>query len=387
MMNSEISPYVFLLLTLVLSLNASAADPCKPEKLAVYKVVLETFWSQDKFPKQYPEFRPHAQWSKVLGRSHNDLYSIWRLEQEASEGVKMFAETGKTDIFDSESQGAGGIYDEFFAPPINAGVGKTDTHFFVDGNHSKVSLIGRIVPSPDWFVGVDSFDLCVQGKWVDAVTMDVDPMDAGTDNGFTFTAPNWATVPQEKITRITSQNPDHPANSFFYPHLKKLPTIATFTFYKLKEFELSQTYNFDKSSIQTLKYVVNDQPVNTVQSLTPTTTHNQKVNREPGFRPPNPITNTISDSLVSRNPKLGHKNTSKITRNFPKQRGPRPCRVTDWSEWSACSKTCSIGEQQRTRTIVKHPRRGGTPCPNLIERQWCGSAGNCRTSQKNYFTW
>ena len=46
---------------------AAAGEPCQPDKLTVYKVVLHTFWSRDKFPKHYPDWRPPAQWSKVFG--------------------------------------------------------------------------------------------------------------------------------------------------------------------------------------------------------------------------------------------------------------------------------------------------------------------------------
>ena len=58
-------------------------------------------------------------------------------------------------------------------------------------------------------------------------------MDAGTDNGFTFTAPNWATTPPAAIFRITNVYPTHPASSFHYPDLDSLPTIATFSFIKV----------------------------------------------------------------------------------------------------------------------------------------------------------
>ena len=37
----------------------------------------------------------------------------------------------------------------------------------------QVSLISKMVPSPDWFIGVDSFNLCVNGKWLDAITIEV----------------------------------------------------------------------------------------------------------------------------------------------------------------------------------------------------------------------
>ena len=68
-------------------------------------------------------------------------------------------------------------------------------------------------------------------------------MDAGTDNGFTFTSPNWPTSPQAAIFRISHDYPAHPASSFNYPDKPSLPPIAKFTFVKEKEYELSEVFN------------------------------------------------------------------------------------------------------------------------------------------------
>lgn len=53
-------------------------EPCQPDKLTVYKVVLHTFWSRETFPKHYPDWRPPAQWSKVFGKLNlkNNIKSI-----------------------------------------------------------------------------------------------------------------------------------------------------------------------------------------------------------------------------------------------------------------------------------------------------------------------
>ncbi|ERL92060.1 hypothetical protein D910_09382 [Dendroctonus ponderosae] len=176
----------------------------------------------------------HLHGNQGQRKSHDKSFILFRLGMKSSAGVKAFAETGRSDLMEGQSQGDGGVYDEFNAPPINIGVGRTEAEFFVDGNHSRVSLMSKIVPSPDWFIGIDSFDLCVNGNWLDSITIEVDPIDAGTDNGFTFTAPNWPTEPQGEAYRITAQYPAHPAGSFFYPYLKRLPPIATFQFIKVK---------------------------------------------------------------------------------------------------------------------------------------------------------
>ena len=44
---------------------------------------------------------------------------------------------------------------------------------------------------------------------------------------------------------------------------------------------------------------------------------------------------------------------------------PIDCKVSDWSEISACSKNCGGGTQTQTRTIISQAQRGGMECPNL----------------------
>uniref|UniRef100_A0A665WCK4 Thrombospondin type-1 domain-containing protein 7A n=1 Tax=Echeneis naucrates TaxID=173247 RepID=A0A665WCK4_ECHNA len=59
----------------------------------------------------------------------------------------------------------------------------------------------------------------------------------------------------------------------------------------------------------------------------------------------------------------------------------RDCDVTEWSEWSACSKECidpnsSEGERTRTRKISQFPIGGGGDCPELEEKQPCAPQGD-----------
>lgn len=65
----------------------------------------------------------------------------------------------------------------------------------------------RIVPSPDWFVGIDSLNLCEGGRWKEQVVLDLYPHDAGTDSGFTFSSPNFATIPQDTVTEVSGLRP------------------------------------------------------------------------------------------------------------------------------------------------------------------------------------
>ena len=64
----------------------------------------------------------------------------------------------------------------------------------------------------------------------------------------------------------------------------------------------------------------------------------------------------------------------------------RDCKVSEWSKWGACSKTCGTGRRHRTRKLLEHPTKGGRRCPVLKERQNC-NAFTCRgeVSCKNLF--
>ena len=87
-------------------------------------------------------------------------------------------------------------------------VGEVSMNITVKDMYSMVSLISMIAPSPDWFVGVDSYDLCgSDGKWKQKPSpMDLLPWDAGTEDGRNFTLTNDATMPQDFITIITKDS-------------------------------------------------------------------------------------------------------------------------------------------------------------------------------------
>lgn len=63
---------------------------------------------------------------------------------------------------------------------------------------------------------------------------------------------------------------------------------------------------------------------------------------------------------------------------------PRECIVTEFSQWSTCSKQCGKQVQHRTRTAVAPPLYGGSQCPNLTESRTCDVPISCPLGEEEY---
>ncbi|XP_046558469.1 uncharacterized protein LOC124267565 [Haliotis rubra] len=210
---------------------------CGGDSLAEYNLSFFGDWAKEAFPRMYPKYRPHAQWSKLYGLTHGRTYKMWSAGELASHAVKKFVEERSTLLLDRQVQGYNDTFDIFTAAPLRGGVGRTSSRIFADGKHSKISFLVKIIPSPDWFVGVDGLDLCRNGRWRRKVYAHLRPMDAGTDKGLTYTSPNWPSHPPQRIFEITPSYPDHPASSFFYPDRNRLPRIAHAILEKVTEYQ------------------------------------------------------------------------------------------------------------------------------------------------------
>ena len=94
-----------------------------------------------------------------------------------------------------------------------------------NSEHSRVSFVTMIAPSPDWFAGVKDIDLMENGQWVAEKTIDVMPFDSGDDDGSTYRAEDSDTDPK-KPTSSLNGNPHFTYNRKFLP-------VATVTFKKI----------------------------------------------------------------------------------------------------------------------------------------------------------
>ena len=156
----------------------------------------------------------------------------------ASPGLASLAQTGESLALEREIQNSSqALLSVFSVLPVTSGAGQAQTTFFLPGGEtSGLSCVTALIPSPDWFVGAHNVQLCQAGQFLSHLALDLQLFDAGTDNGLTFTAPNWETSPPDPVRRITNLSPSHPAASFYYPDLPALPTIARYVFSKVQEF-------------------------------------------------------------------------------------------------------------------------------------------------------
>jgi len=141
-------------------------------------------------------------------------------------------------------------------PQLGAEAMKTGIDVEVNTNFSKVSIITMLAPSPDWFIGIDSLDLCDSGKWRKSwnVTM-LPPWDAGTEEGTSFSISNRPSNPHVNIFQITNSMP----GAFNGPN--SIPSLGEFRFMGLHLPEVSQDNSNEKSTAMSTMSTTTDSSV------------------------------------------------------------------------------------------------------------------------------
>ncbi|XP_030058781.1 spondin-2 [Microcaecilia unicolor] len=311
---------------------------CSTDRPANYSVTFSAQWTPVSFPKQYPTQRPPAQWSQLFGSIHNSDFELWAEGSLVSPGVQVFVEHGKSQLLIHEIELLKDKMQTWFqADPIPSGEGNTSTVITLEKSHPLVSVLVKLIPSPDWFVGVNALDLCENGQWKTSVLYDLFPWDAGTDSGFAFSSPNYVTNPQEAVSRITAKNPSHLANSFYYPRLEALPRLGYLEFNLLQEEKDNETQYEE----------MQDKNVTITEPETQNRTRLEEVQ--------------VTENQTARGEQTAQSHNST----------PLDCEISMWSSWGLCNQLCGKGSRERTRYIMLHPANDGEPCPSLLEKEDC----------------
>ena len=180
---------------------------------AIYNISVQTTWNSP----NHGTLPSNAHWSDLVGATHNNSIVFWAEGQMATEGIEDVAESGDDDAFEAEvmdaiSQGyADQWFDEDFSP-FDAISGASLNNVEVSEDFPLLTLASMIAPSPDWMIAVNSVDLRPGGNWVNNLSIDLFPYDAGTENGFGYSTSNTSTNPQGVITNIAGA-PGYPFNT------------------------------------------------------------------------------------------------------------------------------------------------------------------------------
>ena len=174
---------------------------------AVYRIVFEATWSAQTHPADFPG-GPH--FSPLIGGVHSDRVSFWELRETSSPGMESMAETGATGLLSGEIRAE--IPQNALAVISGSGIGSpgitTIQDVVVRLDDPLVTLVTMIAPSPDWFAGVTGYSLLNGvGHWTGERTVVLYPLDAGTDDGSSYTSANDDTSPKEPIGNLRGLKP------------------------------------------------------------------------------------------------------------------------------------------------------------------------------------
>ncbi|KAJ8934049.1 hypothetical protein NQ318_011135, partial [Aromia moschata] len=139
----------------------------------------------------------------------------------------------------------------------------------------------------------------------------------------------------------------------------------------LKQFALSTPY----STTLLPGYTLEQRPLHTIsqrdESLV-VTSSSMAAAVPPGDKSVAP--NSIADSYPARKDHNKHKKYRKTRKGSPRKiRPPRDCRVTEWSQWGECSKSCGMG---RCSGAARSPSTPGGAAASV--RPWWRRSGAAR---------
>ena len=184
-------------------LDPSESDPTVDVySEATYSVTFRGLWTTAVTSGGLPG---GAHFTNLIGGVHNAGVTFLRDGGRATAGVEFMAELGGTSTLAREVRAA---EPDALAVLLGSGdMGPTGSSTINDvtltTDHSRVTLLTMIAPSPDWFVGVSGLSLLDdRGEWMASLTVNLYPWDAGTEEGTEFSLANPATTPQGVITSI-----------------------------------------------------------------------------------------------------------------------------------------------------------------------------------------
>lgn len=224
---------------------SSVASIIPSSQISTYTCTWSNLWTSARHPNLYPA---DAAWSQSIAVTHSNDFTLFEEGTLATQGFGSFLTVGSTHPFrlilsfcrltfshhslcmqnddptglftelvlrDDEAvydAKIGSAYSVGQAPPS---IGDIE----VDDSHTRLSLVAKMVPSTDWFTGVDNIDLrdSTNGFWLSEVVLDLPPFDAGVLAGNDYTSVGSLENPQQSITEIRRRNVPEETGVFLSP--------------------------------------------------------------------------------------------------------------------------------------------------------------------------
>lgn len=171
---------------------------------ATYRVTFMPNFTDQTHPSDYPQ---NAGFSKMFLMAHSGSTGVFRTGVNASDGLENYVENGDISTLDLEHTPIN-ENDPITIRRIGNDIGPTATdaiEITITPNTPLLSFVSKISPSPDWFVGIDSFSLVnPDSSLVEEIELLLTGFDAGTDGGTTYDSPDF---PQNGAVSIVSGDP------------------------------------------------------------------------------------------------------------------------------------------------------------------------------------
>lgn len=191
---------------LVVFLVAAFTQGCREEKMVYeeerfekigtqYKVTLSTSWDPNNPESGLRVFfrNPGPSFGGLMGVTHDANYKFWHPGQYASAGLRHLTQTGNTKPLQDEyfyqieiSQAEFIIKGNELEIPTTYEDEKkrheTSTTFSITKEFPLVSIVSRMNPSPDYFLGISSKSLLdSNGEFVESLTVPLTLYDGGVN--------------------------------------------------------------------------------------------------------------------------------------------------------------------------------------------------------------
>jgi hypothetical protein len=195
--------FLFLLLMPLLFFSCKKENEpviLPPAQQATFRVELKLQWTSPNFT-----IPANAHFTSFIGMVHHKDSFLWAPNGLATTGLEFVAEVGSNWRLNNEidtiiSKGKALSRFEILPPAITAGF---DSSFNFTLQHSCFSFVSMLAPSPDWFIGINQYNLLQNGQWVKEINVPLYLYDAGTEDGDIFGYNNPATLPQQPVRLLT----------------------------------------------------------------------------------------------------------------------------------------------------------------------------------------